>query len=138
MRTLPPSRLEAFTFFLDRNLGRHIIADALRQAGAQVEIHDDHFAQDTLDEDWLLEVGRRGWIVLTKDARIRYRAHERDALIRAGVSAFVLVGKNLSAPAMAEILVRSLPKILRFAERHQPPFIAKITRSGAVSRLMMS
>jgi len=57
--------------FLDRSLGRRQVAEALRNAGARIEIHDDHFGPETTDEDWLREAGRRGWIVLTKDARIR-------------------------------------------------------------------
>lgn len=52
---------------------------ALREAGWSVETHDDHFTQDTKDVDLLPEVGRRGWILLTQDARIRYHAAERDA-----------------------------------------------------------
>jgi len=54
-------------------LGQKIIAENLRQSGVTVEIHDHHFPQNALDEDWLSEVGERGWIVLTKDDRIRYR-----------------------------------------------------------------
>jgi hypothetical protein len=57
------------TFFLDRSLGKEIVAQALRAAGADVEIHDDHFPPDAKDEDWLTEVGSLGWIVLTKDRR---------------------------------------------------------------------
>ena len=72
-----PSRIEPLIFFLDRSLGKHIVANALRQAGAVVKLHDDHFPQDARDEEWLREVGRREWIVLTKDSRIRHRAHER-------------------------------------------------------------
>lgn len=30
-------------FFLDRPLGKHKVAKALRAAGVRVEIHDDHF-----------------------------------------------------------------------------------------------
>ena len=46
------------------------------EVGESVEIHDDHFAPDAKDEVWLVEVGKRGWIVLTKDDRIRYRVTE--------------------------------------------------------------
>lgn len=46
------------TFFLDRSLGKEIVAEALRVAGAHVEIHDDRFPPDAKDEDWLNEVGR--------------------------------------------------------------------------------
>jgi hypothetical protein len=52
------------------------VAEALRAAGCTVEIHDRHFAQDAKDAEWLPEVGRRGWVVLTKDRHIRTRQSE--------------------------------------------------------------
>jgi predicted nuclease of predicted toxin-antitoxin system len=112
------------------------VADALRQAGAAVQVHDDHFPQDARDVVWLQEVGRRGWIVLTKDARIRYRLHERTALLHAGVRTFVLVRQNLSGSAMAAAFVNALPAMQRFVERHQAPFIARVTQTGNVSLLL--
>ena len=48
-----------------------------------MQIHDDHFPQDATDIEWLREIGQRGWIVLTKDTRIRYRSHEQTALMQA-------------------------------------------------------
>jgi predicted nuclease of predicted toxin-antitoxin system len=101
-----------------------------------VQIHDDHFRQETPDEEWLREVGQRSWIVLTKDTQTRYRAHERAALMQAGVRTFVLVAKNLSGREMADVLVKALPAIRRFVANHQPPFIAKVTRSSAVSMVI--
>lgn len=73
------------TFFVDRSLGARDVPEALRSAGVLVEVHDDHFAPDTPDIVWLAEVGARGWIVLTKDSRIRRvdRA-ERRAVERRG------------------------------------------------------
>ena len=65
---------EPLVFFIDRSLGRKIVAQALREISETVEIHDDHFAPDAKDEAWLAEVGKRGWIVLTKDDRIRLLA----------------------------------------------------------------
>ena len=38
-----------FTLFVDRSLGKHLVAEALRLAGAAVEIHDDHFPVDARD-----------------------------------------------------------------------------------------
>jgi hypothetical protein len=57
-------------FFIDRDLGQRLVAQALREAGAQVEIHQAHFAPDSPDIEWLPEVSQRGWVVLTKDACI--------------------------------------------------------------------
>jgi len=50
---------EPLVFFIDRSLGRKIVAQALREVGETVEIHDDHFAPDAKDEVWLVEVGSR-------------------------------------------------------------------------------
>jgi predicted nuclease of predicted toxin-antitoxin system len=136
LRAPDRSRITPFILFLDRNLGKKIVADALRQAGADVRVHDDHFSANARDEEWLSEVGRRQWVVLTKDTRIRYHEIERMALISAGVRAFVLTAKNLQGSEMADIFVRALPTIQRFATNHAPPFIAQITRSGKVSILM--
>jgi len=56
-----------WVFFVDRCLGRRIIPEMLRSAGEIVRAHDEVFRQDTRDEKWLTEVGKNGWIVLTKD-----------------------------------------------------------------------
>ena len=134
MRTRSESGVAPLVFFLDRNLGRYTIAEALREAGADVEIHDDHFPNDAKDEEWLREVARRGWVILTKDKRIRYRSNERTALMQADGRAFVIIAQgDISAHIVAEILVRALPSIRRFVTRHTPPFIAKVTRSSKVS-----
>src|SRR5438034_11603495 len=59
----PPDPL---VFFVDRSLGRRTVATALRNAGALVEIHDDHSPPDALDETWLNVVGQREWVALSK------------------------------------------------------------------------
>jgi hypothetical protein len=98
--------LEPLVFFLDRSLGKKKIADALRQTGERVEVHDDHFPPDAKDVDWLSNVGAREWIVLTKDNRIRYRTLERNALMQAGVKAFILTGTDLRGEEMAQIFIK--------------------------------
>jgi hypothetical protein len=112
-----------------------MVADALRHAGAEVEVHDDHFPPNARDDVWLPPVGERGWIVLTRDKRIRYRSQERAALIQARGRAFVLSGGSLSGPAMAAVLVNALPVMRQFVERYQAPFIAGVTQAGSVSLL---
>jgi predicted nuclease of predicted toxin-antitoxin system len=121
-----------FVFFVDRSLGSRVVPEALRQAGEVVEIHDDHFPADARDADWLSAVGNRGWIVLTKDERIRYRMIEQHAMMRASVAAFILTAGGVTGAEMAQIFIRALPKIRRFVKKYQRPFIASVTRSGAV------
>ena len=65
--------------------------------------HDDVFSQDVDDEVWLREAGRRGWVVLTRDDKIRYRPGEQQALIEAGTAVFCLnPSKGMTGGDMAD------------------------------------
>jgi len=120
-------------FFIDRSLGKKTIADALKREGAEVYVHDDLFAADTEDEHWLREVGKKKWVVLTKDLRIRYRTSERLAVKANNIAMFTLTARDCQGSEMADIFVKALPRITRFLKKNQPPFIAKVTRRGDVS-----
>jgi uncharacterized protein with PIN domain len=67
-------------FFFDRSMGKSI-PRAFALLGLDVVVHDDHFGQATPDDVWLAVVGEQGWIVITKDDRIRFNEAERAALI---------------------------------------------------------
>jgi hypothetical protein len=95
-------------FFVDPSLGGRYIAEALRAAGAKVEIHDDHFPRATPDVDWLKEIGRRGWVVLSKDERIRRNRTERAALEQTNVRAFFLTQQSMTGPEMAALFASVL------------------------------
>ena len=127
-------QLEPLVFFIDRCLGRNIIPGALRRAGAEVRIHDEFFQPNAKDEVWLAEAGRQGWIVLTKDTRIRYRAVEINALLAAKARAFVLTARgDLQGREIAAIFVKALAAIKRLAANTPSPFIAHVSRDGKVS-----
>lgn len=128
-----PSPPERLVFFVDRSLGRKVIPGALRGAGEEVRVHDDHFPQDAKDEMWLAEAGKSGWVVLTKDKHIRYRAAEILALRAANVRAFVLSASgDLSGAEVSQIFVKALPSMKRLCQRTAPPFIALVGRDGTV------
>lgn len=122
--------LDGLVFFIDRSIGRRVVADALRSAGADVRVHADEFEHDAADAEWLTEVGNRGWVVLTQDKRIRFRELERVALRRAGVRAFIVTANNVTGPTLAELLVRRLDEIVRVADSESAPFIALVSREG--------
>ncbi|MCY4388977.1 MAG: hypothetical protein OXC18_17940 [Desulfurellaceae bacterium] len=126
------TRPEGPPFFLDQSLGDKVVAQALRQQGCRVELLKEHFEIDVLDEEWLPEVGRRGWLILTKDDRIRRRPAEREALMQSGARAFILPSGNMSGEDMASAIANALPKIQRFVTKNPPPFIARISKAGEV------
>jgi predicted nuclease of predicted toxin-antitoxin system len=118
-------------FFIDRCLGKKL-ADSLRNVGATVEIHDDHFSQDINDEDWLRIVGERNWVVLTKDKKIASRSLELEAVAEGNVRLFALVGGNVRGVVMAQAFVNALENMQKFIRGNQAPFIAKVYQSGLV------
>ena len=126
--------LDEPVYFLDRSLGRNVVADLLRARGMTVEIHDDHLAQDAPDEEWIALVGRRRWVAVTKDRNIRYRTGELEAVRRRSARVLVLRMKDATGAEMAELLVRSRRRIIRFVSRTPAPFVAGIARSGSISR----
>lgn len=93
------------------------------------------FPRGTLDSVWLTEAGKKGWVVLTRDKRIRYRMLERMALESARVRAFVFTGGNVTGRETGEILVRALPKIERIARSDPGPFIYHLGRAGRPIRM---
>ena len=119
---LPPNTI----FFTDRDLAKQFPA-ILAASGLKVEPYHAHFDQDTTDPEWLTEVGRRGWYVLSKDWHMRYRDRERDAIMSSGVGAFIIKG-NATHSEHARAFVKTLGPVLRFIERHPRPFIAKVYR----------
>ena len=127
-----PSPPERLVFFTDENLGRQVVPQALRNAEEQVVVFRERFAGGTKDPVWLPEVGRNGWVLLTKDSRIRYRRNEMQALLSSGVRSFVLVSRNLPGSEMAEIFVKALPAIKRMCAHQRSPFIAHVHRDGKV------
>lgn len=110
--------------------------DALRAAGARVEVHESHFPSDAEDSEWLDEVGRRGWIVLTKDERIRYRTHEVAAIEQAKVGAFVLTTARMRGAEMATLFAKVAVKLARLAINTRRPFVFALSRSGQLRRVL--
>lgn len=92
-----------------------------------MEIHDDHFAENEEDPNWLAAVGENKWIVLTKDKWIRRRPLEKQALLSAGLCVFVLTSGNMTGDEMAQAFVKNLSKIRRLIKKQPPPFIAAVT-----------
>jgi hypothetical protein len=115
-------------FFTDRDLG-HQFPERLRASGIRVERHDDHFGPQTPDAEWIREIGRRGWVAVSRDARIRYSPLALSILMTSGARLFVLVGK-VTASEAAELFLQWHEHIERLLRKENQPFIAKIRRDG--------
>jgi len=90
-----------------------------------VRTHAAHFADNAPDEIWLAAVSRHGWIVLTHDAKMRYKTNERDAIMNNRIAMLLIVGRSTHAD-LANSFVRTRAKIERFVSNSAPPYIAKV------------
>lgn len=115
-------------FLIDRSLGRKVLARELAGAGAAARtLHDVYGSREerVADDEWLSRAGVEGWIVLTRDGRIRYRTAELEAIRASRAKIFVVIGKGLTGPEIADRVVRNLHRIEQ-AARHRGPFVCAI------------
>jgi hypothetical protein len=119
-------------------LGRKKVAAALRAAGAVVELHDDHFRQDTPDETWLPIIAAKGWVLLSKDGGLRRRSAQREILLAVGVCAFILSDSEMSGDDMAAAYVQALRRMTRVFMANPAGFVAGVSPQGVVELLHRS
>lgn len=122
----------SLVYFTDRDLGKRF-PEILSAAGVEVRRHDEYFAPDCPDEDWLEAVGTNGWIAVTHDRRIRYKPNELAAVVRHKVRLLVVIGQA-PYPELAKDFVGTLSVIEAFLAIHEPPLIAKVYRASPGDR----
>ncbi|WP_406050142.1 hypothetical protein [Kribbella sp. NBC_00889] len=121
-------------FFFDRSLGK-ASANRLRDHGWTVHLIAEFYpddAADIADEEWIAEGCSRGWVLLTKDKKIRYRARELEALDR-GIL-FCLASGNLTLDQMAQRFIDAEAAILRATARSAVGFWHVLDR-GRVTKM---
>jgi hypothetical protein len=123
------------TFFFDNNLSPLLVA-GLRGFGEDVQHLRDAFPENTKDSVWIPQVAESGWILVTRDKRIRTRPLEAEALVRAGLSAFFFVQKrDPDLWGWVEALVRRWTEMKELAERERRPFLFAVPERGRIDRL---
>ena len=89
----------------------------------------------TRERSGLEDAGRLGDIVITKDAAIRRRPAEKDAIKQFGVRCFCIVNQGITAEQMAEWFLGNLDQIIR-ASLKTGPFIYAVY-NGRIERLQL-
>ncbi|TGN63043.1 hypothetical protein EXE59_03095 [Nocardioides eburneiflavus] len=123
-------------FSLDRSLG-NVSARKLREEGQIVHLIADHYpddAQEIADEDWISEGCRRGWVLLSTDRRIRYRAQELAAL-QDGLLVCLADG-NANLDTISATLLRAMPAIGRAVSRQATGFW-HVYGDGTIKRMWL-
>lgn len=109
----------------------------MRAVGADVRHAGDAFPFGTADVLWLTEAGKKRWIVLTRDQRIRQRRLERESLMGARVAAFAFTGGQATALETAQAIVPLLQKMANMAISEPKPFLYTFGASGHLSKIRL-
>jgi predicted nuclease of predicted toxin-antitoxin system len=121
-------------FFVDRSLGRHSVAAALRSAGWVVTTHHEDYGgrdEDVRDVEWLELCADRSLVVLSKDRRLRYRPDEIAVIRRRRLRVFVLSRGNLTSSAQVGRFVGNAARIEAEIAR-RGPFVCVVYAAGVV------
>jgi hypothetical protein len=78
--------------------------------------------QSVPDVEWLEHAGRSGWVVLTKDKRIRWRASELTMVQDHAIKLFFLStsAKGLTGPEQVDRLLRNMERIAQHCQTPGP------------------
>ena len=131
MKESPAKQLENIIFFVDRSSGKQL-AEGLKELGLNVEKHDDHFEQNTLDYVWLEKCGEMNWVVISSDKAIKKNFLEKQALIKSNLASFFFTSANLTSQQQIEIVSKGLKRIANILESNKKPFIARLDKEGKV------
>ncbi|OGJ91271.1 MAG: hypothetical protein A2268_02220 [Candidatus Raymondbacteria bacterium RifOxyA12_full_50_37] len=68
--------------------------------------------------------------------RIGYSPAARDVISQTNTAVFLLAVKgDLQGKEIADILLKAIPKIVRFSRKYRAPYLAKISREGSVKEI---
>jgi predicted nuclease of predicted toxin-antitoxin system len=116
-------------FFFDNNVSKKIV-EGLKAFGEEVVHLQDKFPEDSADIEWLQYVGEKGFVLITRDERVRRNPAEMAAIRKFKVATFFLGGSHLDRCKLIQQVVRNWPRIKELSGRTQPPFAYRIPPTG--------
>jgi len=90
------------TFFFDNTFPQKLVR-IIAILGVDARHLQDEFPANTLDVDWIPEIGRRGWVVITGDRGISKKPAERKAIEEANIIA-VFMAKGFTSKPIFELV----------------------------------
>ena len=105
----PPDPLP--TLFLDNDQGTKILPDILTRAGLSTKRLQDSFDRATPDHEWIPEVAKNGWVIVTSDKGIETDPQNREAVIESNAKIVMLDENNSRAVTWASAIIVSRESI---------------------------
>ncbi len=120
-------------FFVDENIGPDFVKGLRLLGYDNIEHISEKFPAGTLDEVWLRYVGEMGYVLITKDKKIRKNPKEKAALVKYRIVAFFLGGNEVGSRQMVKQIINAWDKMEACAEVQQKKGVAgafRIPRGG--------
>jgi PIN like domain len=117
--------------FFDRSIPRGV-AEAVKQVREDACWLEDVFEEGWIkDREWIPDVGARGWLVVSKDKKIRTRPEERRAVKENNVGCFILNYRQpLTRWEILKLVTSTLDEMEEKFANTPRPFIYLIDRNG--------
>ncbi len=116
-------------FFFDNNISKKIV-EGLKAFGEEVVHLQEKFPEDSPDVEWLRYIGEQGFVLITKDEKVRWNPAELATIKKFKVGTFFLGGKNLDRCKQVQQVIRNWPRIKELSGKTRPPFVYRIPQSG--------
>lgn len=112
---------------------------ALRQLKIPVAIrqHEGTFLKEMPDDQWLADIGRRGWFVVGHDHMLHRRANELQAIRQHNIGVFYLWGANATRWEKMLTFARAYHRIIQAANDTPRPFVYRVHQNGRLTRLQI-
>ena len=122
--------------FVDRSLGRVKVPTLLRAAGIELVTLAEHYGRPdderVDDPTWIADASARGWVLFMKDARIRRRPAEKQAIVDNRARCFCMSDGNLGFEGMASRYLANWPAIVE-ASSAEGPFLYSVRADSIVA-----
>ena len=122
--------------FIDRSIPRPV-AHALNLVRDDVRWLEDIYPGRSRvpDTEWLRDAGTNGWLVISRDKKIRTRPGERQAIQQHGVGCFILSQRQpLNRWGYLKLLARCLDDMQRTFARTTRPFVFAVDSQARFRR----
>ena len=133
------------TLFWDKNLGK-AIPRAMRILSPPSVINRYYMqeypgsgnAYEGGDDAWLVDVGTKGWFVITQDYNLHLRENELSAIKDYEVGCFYLWGASNSKWDTFRCFALGYDQIIEVALNTPRPFVYRVDRNGTLRQVDLS
>jgi len=124
-------------FYVDESIFSNALVAALTDAAIAFDRVGITVPFGAPDEVWLSHCGKHSYLALTRDQRIRYRALEKQALIRHRVACFTFTQGQATAMQSAARIIELAPKMIAIANSQPWPLLYTFGLAGGLAKVTL-